>query len=383
MATAEVDWEREGLLDGVPPERRPGRVRLLDRMLADGFRMEELSAAAADGTLTALPTLLELGGPARFTARESAAAAGLDLGFVLDVRRANGVPVADPDAPALSEADLAIGGLTKAATDAGVTAEQVLETSRVLGQTLRQVADNFSEVVFELAYDPGLDEAALAERFATQVAAFQPLIDQLLANGLRVHFRDAVRDAAIAAAEQTARGGLAAGREVTIAFADLVGFTRLGEELPPAGLERVAARLTELAQTVTEPPVRLVKSIGDAVMLASPTPGPLVEAMLRLSALADAEGQGFPQLRIGIASGHAMTRGGDWYGRPVNLASRLTAIARGGSVLTTSDVSAALRADFHWSAAGPRRIRGVQGTVPVYRARPLGYEAEAAAGAAT
>jgi adenylate cyclase len=381
MAAAEVDWEHEGLLDGVPPERRPGRVKLLERLLADGFRMEELSAAAADGTLTALPTLLELGGPARFTARESAAAAGLDLGFVLDVRRANGVPVADPDAPALSEADLAIGGLTKAATDAGVTAEQVLETSRVLGHTLRQVADNFSEVVFELAYEPGLDEAALAERFATQVAAFQPLIDQLLANGLRVHFRDAVRDAAIAAAEQTARGGLSAGRDVTVAFADLVGFTRLGEELPPAGLERVAARLTELAQSVTDAPVRLVKSIGDAVMLASPTPGPLVEAMLELSELADAEGQGFPQLRIGIASGQAMTRGGDWYGRPVNLASRLTAIARGGSVLTTSDVRDALRDEFHWSAAGPRRIRGVQGTVPVYRARARGYDAEAGAAA--
>ena len=382
MATAEVDWEREGLLVGVPAERRPGRVKLLERLLADGFQMEELSAAAADGTLTALPTLLELGGPARFTARQSAVAAGLDRGFVLDVRRANGVPVADPDAPALSEADLAIGGLTKAATDAGVTAEQVLETARVLGHALRQVADNFSEIVFELAYDPSLDEAALAERFATQVSAFQPLIDELLANGLRVHFRDAVRDAAIAAAEQTARGGLAAARDVTVAFADLVGFTRLGEELPPAGLERVAARLTELAQSVTDAPVRLVKSIGDAVMLASPTPGPLVAAMLQLSELADAEGQGFPQLRIGIASGQAMTRGGDWYGRPVNLASRLTAIARGGSVLTTSDVRDALREEFHWSAAGPRRIRGVQGTVPVYRARRLGYDATAAGAAA-
>ncbi len=381
MPTAEVDWESEGLLDGVPPERRAGRVKLLDRLLAEGFRMDELSAAAADGTLTALPTLLELGGPARFTARESAAAAGLDLGFVLDVRRANGVPVADPDAPALSEADLAIGGLTKAATDAGVTAEQVLETARVLGHSLRQVADNFSEIVFELAYDPSLDEAALADRFATQVTAFQPLIDELLANGLRVHFRDAVRDAAIASAEQTARGGLSAAREVTVAFADLVGFTRLGEELPPVALERVAARLTELAQSVTDAPLRLVKSIGDAVMLVAPAPGPLVEAMLHLSQLADAEGQGFPQLRIGIASGQAMTRGGDWYGRPVNLASRLTAIARGGSVITTGDVRDALRDEFHWSAAGPRRIRGVQGTVPVYRARPIGYEAATGAAA--
>ena len=384
MAPADVDWDREGLLDGVPPERRGGRVTLLERLLADGFHLDELRAAAADGTLTALPTLLELGGPARFTARESAAAAGLDLGFVLDVRRANGVAVTDPDAPALSQADLAIGGLTKAATDAGVTAEQVLETARVLGHALRQVAESFSDIVFELAYDPALDEAALAARFASQVAAFQPLIDELLANGLRVHFRDAVRDAAIAAAEQTARGGLAAARDVTVAFADLVGFTRLGEELPPSGLERVAARLTELAQSVTTQPVRLVKSIGDAVMLVSPTPGPLVEAMLRLSELADAEGQGFPQLRIGIASGQAMTRGGDWYGRPVNLASRLTAIARGGSVLATTDVRDALNDEFRWSPAGPRRIRGVQGTVPVYRARALGYETgadEAEAGA--
>jgi adenylate cyclase len=161
---------------------------------------------------------------------------------------------------------------------------------------------------------------------------------------------------------------------VTVAFADLVGFTRLGEELPPSGLERVAARLTELAQSVTTPPVRLVKSIGDAVMLISPTPGPLVAAMLELSDLADAEGQGFPQLRIGIAHGQAMTRGGDWYGRPVNLASRLTAIARGGSVLATTDVRDVLHDEFRWSPAGPRRIRGVQGTVPVYRARVLGYE---------
>lgn len=382
MPPAEVDWEREGLLEGVSDERRPGRVLLLERLLADGFRLDELQAAAADGTLTALPTLLELGGPARYTARESAAATGLDLGFVLDVRRANGVAVTDPDAPALSEADLAVGGLTRAATDAGVTAEQVLETSRVLGHALRQVADNFSEIVFELAWDPSLDEAELADRFAKQVAGFQPLIDELLTNALRVHFRDAVRDAAIAAAEQTAHGGLSAGREVCVAFADLVGFTRLGEELPPSGLERVAARLTELAQTATDAPVRLVKSIGDAVMLVSPTPGPLVASMLRLSALADAEGQGFPQLRIGIASGHAMTRGGDWYGRPVNLASRLTSIARGGSVLATTEVRDAVRGEFRWSPAGPRRIRGVQGTVPVFRARPLGYEADAEAGAA-
>ncbi len=373
MELDEAAWEREGLLDDVAPERRAGRVALLGRLAADGYRLDELRAAVHDGTLTALPTLLRLGGPARHSAREAAAGSGLDLGFVLEVRRANGVAVTDPDAPALSEADLVVGALTRAATEAGVTREQVLATARVMGHALRQLADQFSDIIFELSYEPGLDEAVLAERFAAQVGAFQPLIDELLASGLRVHFRDAVRDAAIAAAEQTTRGGLQGSREVAVAFADLVGFTRLGEELSPAELERVASRLADLATSVTAPPVRFVKTIGDAVMLVSPEPGPLVETMLALAGLADSEGNGFPQLRIGIASGRAMTRGGDWYGRPVNLASRLSSIARGGSVLTTDAVRDAVPDQFRWSQAGLRRIRGVQGTVPVHRARPLDY----------
>ena len=74
MASDAVDWDAEGLLDGVPPERRGARVTLLERLLADGFQLDELRAAVQDGTLTALPTLLLLGGPARYSAREAAAA---------------------------------------------------------------------------------------------------------------------------------------------------------------------------------------------------------------------------------------------------------------------------------------------------------------------
>ena len=377
MSTAGMDWAELGLLDGVPAEGRAARRRLLERLRDDGYRIDELQAAAADGTLTALPTLLLLGGPARLSARESAAAAGLDLGFVLDVRRANGVPVTDPDLPSLSEADLAVGTLTRAATDAGVSPEQVLGAARVMGHALRQVADQFSEIVGDLSYDPSLDEAELADRFAAQVAVLQPLIDQLITLGLRVHFREAVRDAAIAAAERSGRGRLGT-REVAVGFADLVGFTRLGEELPPEQLERVASRLTELAATAADPPVRLVKTIGDAVMLVAPEPGPLLETLLRLVDLADAEGSGFPQVRVGVAAGPAITRGGDWFGSPVNLASRLSAIARGGSILATEDVRDATDWEFRWSDAGMRRIRGVHGPVAVFRARPAGYVPDAA-----
>src|SRR5581483_3970751 len=103
-------------------------------------------------------------------------------------------------------------------------------------------------------------------------------------------------------------------REVAVAFADLVGFTRLGEEVPPDELGRLAARLEELANEVSEPPVRLVKTIGDAAMLSSPEPEPLLGATLALVEAADTEGQDFPQLRAGAALGLALPRAGDWFG---------------------------------------------------------------------
>ena len=133
-------------------------------------------------------------------------------------------------------------------------------------------------------------------------------------------------------------GRLPGSREVAVCFADLVGFTRLGEEVAPEELGHLAARLEALAAEAAEPPVKLVKTIGDAAMLASPEPEPLLDAALKLIDAADAEGEDFPQLRAGAAIGLALPRAGDWFGRPVNLASRITAIARPGSVLAEREV---------------------------------------------
>ena len=80
-------------------------------------------------------------------------------------------------------------------------------------------------------------------------------------------------------------------------------------------------------------PVRLIKTIGDAAMLTSLEPEPLLDAALTLLDAAEAEAEDFPQLRAGIAIGPALSRAGDWFGRPVNLASRITQIARPGSLL--------------------------------------------------
>jgi adenylate cyclase len=106
-------------------------------------------------------------------------------------------------------------------------------------------------------------------------------------------------------------------------------------------------------------------------MLVSPQPQPLLETALTLVEAADAEGQNFPQLRAGVAMGEALGRFGDWYGAPVNLASRVTAVAQPASVLATSAVHDAAADSFAWSSGGRKRLKGIEQGVTLYRCRRL------------
>jgi adenylate cyclase len=161
---------------------------------------------------------------------------------------------------------------------------------------------------------------------------------------------------------------------VSVAFADLAGFTRLGEQVAPGELGGIAGRLTALATDAAAPPVRLVKMIGDAAMLVSPEPRPLLDAVLDVVEAVDAEGEDFPPARAGIAYGEALRRAGDWFGRPVNLASRITDKARPGSVVVTGDFKEKVGEDgFSWSKLpGKRRFKGISGEVDTYRVRRNG-----------
>lgn len=79
---------------------------------------------------------------------------------------------------------------------------------------------------------------------------------------------------------------------MTVCFADLVGFTRLGERIEPDRLGAIAGRLAAMATEIAEPPVRLVKTIGDAAMLVSPEAVPVLDAALRLVEAAEGENEG-------------------------------------------------------------------------------------------
>jgi adenylate cyclase len=365
MAT---DFAAEGLLDGLDDDARSAREELLGVLEEEGVSVEDMRSAANDGRLMFLLAERAVGGAPRYSAREVADQTGLSLERLTALRRAQGLPVPDPDATVFSDTDLDAARNAIAFEEAGVPFDQQLAVVRVLGRGLGQAAEAMRSTVLGLVLQPGATEAELARSYGQEVEKLLPLVGPALDQILRIHLRQMVRTEAISAAERL-EGSLPGARQVTVAFADLVGFTRLGEEVAPDELTRVADRLVELTGDTLRGDVRLVKTIGDAAMLTAPEPGELLDVVLDLVAAADGEGEDFPQLRAGVASGEALSRAGDWYGRPVNLASRLTAIARPGSVLATREVRDAVREDYQWSATGRRKIKGVDGQLTLYRAR--------------
>jgi adenylate cyclase len=211
------------------------------------------------------------------------------------------------------------------------------------------------------------DEHELARRLEAMSRTLLPLAGPWLERVFALHLREALRQEVITA-EQLASRRLDAGRDCAVAFADLVGFTELGETIPVEELGSVAGRLSRLAELVIDPPVKIVKEIGDAVMLVSPDPGPLVEAGLRLVEGSEGE-DGLPAIRAGIAYGPAVNRWGDWYGSTVNVASRLTSRARPLSVLATEAVRDSTDSAFQWSFAGEKKLKGLSSPVRTFRAR--------------
>jgi adenylate cyclase len=368
MSAGEIDFAAEGLLDGLEGEQRADRSSLLRYLADDGVSLAELRRATANGSVMLLPADRVIVGTARYTSAQVAELGGVDLAFLISAQRAMGLPIPEPGEAAYTDADLELIRMVHIGRGAGISDEENLELLRVLGRGLSQAAESLRAIPLKLVLQPGISEHDLARRYAEAAAQLYPLLDPLLRNLLALHIRNTTQSEVISAIE---RGGgrLPGSREVAVCFADLVGFTRLGEEVPPEELGQLAMRLEALATDVAQPPVRLIKTIGDAAMLTSLEAAPLLDAALGLLDAADAEGEGFPQLRAGAALGLALPRAGDWFGRPVNLASRITKIARPGSLLAEREVRDSAPEAYRWSYAGERRLRGIREPVTLYRAR--------------
>jgi len=359
-----VDFEASGLLDGLEGEQRDARRRLLEKLVADGYELDDLKRAAAEDRLVLLPVERALG--ACFTASEIEQRTGLPAHVLIRLRRMLGLSEVGPDDPVFGEEDVAMANSTRLFLDAGLNESAIAEMTRVLGESMSRLATTTSSTFVESFLAPGENEHDVAMRFAELAKALAPAMEPVLTAAYAAHLREAVRRAVLGRAELEA-GFVPDAQELTVCFADLVGFTRMGVQVDPQELGGLARRLAEVANELTEPPVRLIKTIGDAAMFVSPEPGPLVAVALNL--VEAVREDDMPSLRAGIASGPALLRAGDFYGHSVNVASRVTGLARPDSVLCTQEVRDSASEEFDWSFAGRHRLKGVKEPVPLHRAR--------------
>jgi adenylate cyclase len=168
---------------------------------------------------------------------------------------------------------------------------------------------------------------------------------------------------------------MASGRH-TFLFTDLVGFTALTAE---RGDDRAADVALEFYRRVRSllsvHRAEEIKAIGDALMIRCEEPSLAIRLGLRIVSELD-EDPDFPAVRVGVNTGTAVRREGDWYGAGVNVAARLCAAAGGGEVLVSEDTHEAA-GPIGQVELGERRLHWLKNVTEPVAAR-LAAEAECA-----
>jgi adenylate cyclase len=233
------------------------------------------------------------------------------------------------------EADVEALRMVSWLVESGVIDRDVeLSLVRTLGRSLARMAEwEISELASSamtgarIAEEPQLEEL---------IGELIPMVEQVQNYVWRRHIANAVGRLLL-------RPGGEDGVELTVGFADIVGFTRRSRGLSPAEMTRLVETFeSTTARVVTENHGRVIKTIGDEVLFVADDPADAARIALALVEAEDAD-EDFPTVRVGLASGEVVSRLGDVFGPVVNIASRLTTLARPGRVLVDRELHAALK----------------------------------------
>jgi adenylate cyclase len=154
--------------------------------------------------------------------------------------------------------------------------------------------------------------------------------------------------------------------QATIAFVDLAGFTALTEAQGDEDAAKLATKFAEMTRGALAPGDRLIKTLGDAVLVTSPAPESGIALVDRVFTLAAGE-NGFPSLRAGLHHGPVIAKDGDVFGATVNLAARVANEAFTGEVLGTEPIATAARAEgIPLIDLGPVSLKNVKAQIPLY-----------------
>ena len=308
--------------------------------------MDDPGSAPGPDARDALERLL-LDGPRRYTRLQVAAMSGIPPERTQRLWRALGFPDAADDDVAFTDADIEALAVLSSLIDSGfVDPGTEASIARAMGQSLSRLADWQTDMLADsLARTAGPGRRAVSPDDAVEAArALLPRLRQVQDYVWRRHL-------AANAGRLVTAVGQGDRRELAVGFADLVGYTSRSRGMGGRELGAMVEDFESIAASViARHHGRVVKTVGDGVLF---TATPADAAALGL-ALPDAwTAPERPLLRVGAAFGAVLTRLGDIYSPVVNLASRLTSIARPGTFLVDRELA--------------HRIRDL----PEYRVRPL------------
>jgi adenylate cyclase len=357
--------------DGLLSATAASHARLVARLRNRGHSLKEIREATQSGRLgfsyieDLLPT-----GDGVYSVDDAAADTGLEPALIERILTTTGFSTVSIER--LSEDDLQLLRYSAAVLSAGLPLVAFLQLTRVYGQALAQIADAEVRLFHLYVHEPlmrdgvpGWEVAEEMEGLARELLPLaSPMMDHIHGRFLQ-HFIE--QDVIGHMETDLDEGPLDLGRlRVAIAFADLAGYTRLTEEVGDEEAVGAVERFVENVEHTLPDDARVIKTIGDEVMIVGHDPGALVDWAVGFQTLV-AE-RPFP--RIGIHYGETLYRDGDYYGREVNQASRVAARAAGGEVVATRPVMDQAGPHLEFDLIGEVRLKGFNDPTELFLARP-------------
>lgn len=298
------------------------------------------------------------------TGREAAERASVSYETAKRFRRAMGMPEVDEGAVDFDNDDVEALKRLKQLNDWGLSVEELIDVARVYGQAFSRISDAETHLFQQRFVRPRLEEGKRVSEIEDELAPVVERLLDVLAGSLDYVHR---RHLAMALQQVTAESSEVGTEFLAVGFADLVDFSRIADDMQGAGISEFVARFEKLAvETCVDFDVRMVKVIGDAAMFVSPDPRKAVDVGLEIVARVERDDV-LSEARAGLDWGEAVPLGGDYFGRPINVAARITAFARPGTTVVSKSLFEKV-GDVDAGKVGTHRLKGV-GRVSMFKIR--------------
>jgi len=366
-------WVRQGMVpqyQGAWTAPAIGQARVVARMRERGHSLSDIKRATEEGRL-AFGFLEELfpSDQQRVTIEQAARDTGIDVG--LAERLVGGLGLNAGAASMISEDEVQLLRYVAAVLETGFPLVALLQLVRVYGQAMARIADAEVRLFHLYVHEPLLRSGSTGMETADQMRVISrevlplagPVLDQVHQRYLQ-HF---VEQDVVGHMEDDLDGtSIDLGRvRVTIGFADLTGYTRLTEEEGELTALDAVERFVDAVQSTLPEDARVIKTIGDEAMIVGSDAANLTDWAVGFQRLQGSR----PLPRIAIHSGVALFRDGDYYGRDVNIASRVVARAAGGEVLVTRPVVEQAGANLEFERIGEVKLKGFNESTEIFLAR--------------